>query len=928
MAGQKIAVDAVSRSDSSRHINFHVQRRNDDKMRFNQGPRNFRMETLNSKSSNSERRSPKSKVDGSDGLEMDPDELNFRVTFRKIGAGLANLGNTCFLNSVLQCLTYTEPLAAYLQSGKHQTSCRTSGFCALCAIQKHVSRALQSPGRILAPKEIVSNLRCISRSFRNSRQEDAHEYMVNLLESMHKCCLPSGVPSESPSAYDRSLVHKIFGGRLRSQVKCMQCLSSSNKFDPFIDLSLEIVKADSLYKALAHFTAEEQLDGGAKQYQCQHCKQKVRAHKQLTIHKAPYVLTIHLKRFGSYLVGQKIDKRIHFGPTLDLKPFVTDPYDRDLKYTLYGVLVHAGWSTHSGHYYCFVRTSSGMWYSLDDNQVVQVSERKVLEQKAYMLFYYRDTRNPVFKKADQKDNMSANAMGRPMSSNLKQESKEAIQSAQTNTVLDSKATSLAQGDSSLNAALLLKNSQKDCSSKVFSSVTTEQHPMPKKDPLLGPHSNSPLLKDSLKTTSVTSQEDGDCMPQKNISCTGSLKIQNMMNSTDVIVKSGSDENCKEGTDSVTGKDSLKSDSVAGKDTLNSVSKLPDDTAQASPKKDLNAVIAISSNCCTLQTSRGITLGQENHGVVSELDPCVGSKEQTLLPPSSTIRENCQEMKDIQSAESSGLPNRTSVQKTVLTGRHVKQMKKLPKYPMMKMQLSSNIFMAASLRVRKKKHKRNKKCISETRHLSEKILVDANGIPLDLQPSTCNGSQPFYNMARSQRKVKKAQSKKNKKSDVNNLVLNSKVDSVTGVTDGEVVKGVGQNCDVLTYQSMKSCITGSEANEWNVRGDYNSKDSTKQSMQKGVVGMLTRGLEETIVARWGELDSQSQMIDTSSLNEFAIGYVADEWDKEYDQGRRKRIRSCKHDFSKRNPFQEIATMNAKVKRARMDQSDSGNRPFRI
>lgn len=58
----------------------------------------------------------------------------------------------------------------------------------------------------------------ISRNFRNARQEDAHEYMVNLLESMHKCCLPSGVPSESPAAYEKSLVHKIFGGRLRSQV--------------------------------------------------------------------------------------------------------------------------------------------------------------------------------------------------------------------------------------------------------------------------------------------------------------------------------------------------------------------------------------------------------------------------------------------------------------------------------------------------------------------------------------------------------------------------------------------------------------------------------------------------------------------------------------------------------------------------------------
>ncbi|XP_052111569.1 ubiquitin carboxyl-terminal hydrolase 23 [Arachis duranensis] len=91
----------------------------------------------------------------------------------------------------------------------------------------------------------------ISRNFQNARQEDAHEYMVNLLESMHKCCLPSGVPSESHSAYEKSFVHKIFGGHLRSQVKCKQCSFCSNMFDPFLDLSLEIFKAESLQKALA-----------------------------------------------------------------------------------------------------------------------------------------------------------------------------------------------------------------------------------------------------------------------------------------------------------------------------------------------------------------------------------------------------------------------------------------------------------------------------------------------------------------------------------------------------------------------------------------------------------------------------------------------------------------------------------------------------
>ncbi len=42
---------------------------------------------------------------------------------RSVGCGLCNLGNTCFLNSVLQCLTYTPPLFNYVASGQHSKSC-------------------------------------------------------------------------------------------------------------------------------------------------------------------------------------------------------------------------------------------------------------------------------------------------------------------------------------------------------------------------------------------------------------------------------------------------------------------------------------------------------------------------------------------------------------------------------------------------------------------------------------------------------------------------------------------------------------------------------------------------------------------------------------------------------------------------------------
>ena len=110
------------------------------------------------------------------------------------------------------------------------------------------------------------------------------------------------------------------------QVECQQCSYCSNKFDPFLDLSLEIAKADTLPVALRNFTAAEVLDGGEKQYQCQRCKQKVRAKKRLTVHKAPHVLTIHLKRFHAHDPGRKVDKKVIFDRSLDIKPFVSGSY--------------------------------------------------------------------------------------------------------------------------------------------------------------------------------------------------------------------------------------------------------------------------------------------------------------------------------------------------------------------------------------------------------------------------------------------------------------------------------------------------------------------------------------------------------------------------------------------------------------------------
>ncbi len=47
---------------------------------------------------------------------------------RGVGAGLCNMGNTCFLNSVLQCLCHTPPLYNYIMSGEHKQTCECSSY--------------------------------------------------------------------------------------------------------------------------------------------------------------------------------------------------------------------------------------------------------------------------------------------------------------------------------------------------------------------------------------------------------------------------------------------------------------------------------------------------------------------------------------------------------------------------------------------------------------------------------------------------------------------------------------------------------------------------------------------------------------------------------------------------------------------------------
>ncbi|XP_064926064.1 ubiquitin carboxyl-terminal hydrolase 36-like [Columba livia] len=305
---------------------------------------------------------------------------------QRIGAGLLNLGNTCFLNATLQCLTYTPPLANYLLSREHSRTCHQSGFCMMCVMQNHVTQAFANSGSVIKPVSFVRDLKKIAPHIRLGRQEDAHEFLRFTIDAMQKACLPDCTELDRQTQAT-TLIHQIFGGSLRSRVKCSMCKAVSDTFDPCLDLPVEITQAANVEQALELFVKPDLL-GGENAYLCDKCKKKVSATKRFTIHRAPRVLTLALKRFADF-TGGKITKDVGYPELLNIRPYMSQTSGDPVMYGLYAVLVHSGYSSHAGHYYCYVKASDGQWYQMNDNVVRPSNIKVVLNQQAYVLFYLR-----------------------------------------------------------------------------------------------------------------------------------------------------------------------------------------------------------------------------------------------------------------------------------------------------------------------------------------------------------------------------------------------------------------------------------------------------------------------------------------------------------------------------------------------------------
>ncbi|KAF9262427.1 cysteine proteinase [Marasmius fiardii PR-910] len=314
--------------------------------------------------------------------------------------GLLNLGQTCFMNAVLQSFVHNPLLRNYFLGDKHNSKLCKTEDCMSCEMDKLFTEIYSDELTPFGPVSFLMTTWQKSPELSGYAQHDAHEFFCLALNSIHS----SSKGSTNISC--NCIIHSTFAGQLQSDVTCERCHNVTTTVDPMFDINLELKdkgndgESTTLMACLRRYTQPERL--GNKEYSCDKCRKATHdASKRLTIRQLPPVLTFQLKRFEhktseKSASARKLDSVIRFPASLNMMPFITYS-DKDnfaaagpealYEYDLFAVINHEG-HMNNGHYTTFARFQDE-WYRFDDDKITHSTLGDCLKSSAYMCFYVK-----------------------------------------------------------------------------------------------------------------------------------------------------------------------------------------------------------------------------------------------------------------------------------------------------------------------------------------------------------------------------------------------------------------------------------------------------------------------------------------------------------------------------------------------------------